>query len=306
MTLRSFRLVCLSRRTAFLSGLLAVVSLSVACAGSSGQKTANAGPQPASPAKEYRRRVVLDSGEIQVAVTSAAASVKVISPEGTFLQAFPNREPFVRWGATIAQSLAPNATGTGADVTVIGTERRTDSLPAPIDPDAPTTFWLERTTESAAPSYHLAGTNGAWGFVLALKPTEVAALAAALRGEEASGVQSYSAPRRARTPEQAIPSVEGAWLALQVDQPAANPAEPIALHYPAEMRDGAVAGIVRLSFIIDSTGLVRPSSIGLIGHPPALQARVAKEQLLTLRLRPAVRLGHPVSQLSIHDFRLVP
>jgi hypothetical protein len=289
-----------TRRLAVLSGTWALIPL-IACGGSARRASTASTPQADTAAAAtipgYNLRVVLDSGELQIETTPKASAVTVISPAGTFLEVFRTNAPFVAWANSI-ERLLPNAragaTGTGANArdTVI-------DVPAE-DQKYPTHFWFERTS-GASPSYSLAGTNGAWSFTLALDSAQVTAVAAALRGELASGVQRFDLPHQGRTPAEAIPLVTGAWLGLQVDQPAATLGGPVTFRYPSGFRGRG--STVTLGFIVDSTGFVRTSSISLIGNPPAPLALSAREQLAAMRFRPAMRLGRAVPQMIVQEIR---
>jgi hypothetical protein len=281
-----------------------LAALGVACGGAAGPATSTRAPQPAtaaaSPVPEYNLRVVLDSGELEIETTSRASAVTVISPAGTFLEAFDTNKPFVAWADSMRRLLL-GATASASSAT---TATRLDSIAnvaAPIDPDYPTHFWVERVGSNPSPGWVLAGTNGAWNFALALDSAQLEAVAAALRGQLGRGVQSFDSPRQGRTPAEARPAVNGAWLGIQVDQAAATLGGPIVFRFPAGFRGRGRT--VKLGFIVDSTGFARTSSIALIGNPPAALALAAREQLAAIRFRPAMRLGRAVPQMVVQEFR---
>ena len=284
------------RRLARLLPIAAIATFTTACAGASGSTSASNSPQPATAAassvREYNLRVVLDSGELEIETTSRASAVTVISPAGTFLEVFETSQPFAAWADSI-ERLLPNAdVVTGHDSIANG--------PAPTESKYPTHFRVERTGSGSSPSYVLAGTNGAWSFGLALDSAQLEAVASALRGQQANGVQSFDFPHQGRTPAEATPLVTGAWMGLQVDQSAATLGGPIVFRFPPGFRGHGRS--VRLGFIVDSTGFVRTSSISLIGNPAPELARSAREQLAAIRFRPAMRGGHPVPQVFAQEF----
>lgn len=280
-----------------LAQLLSIAAVATACS----RTPAATAPQPAVAAApnapEYNLRVVLDSGELQIETTPRASAVTVISPAGSFLEAYPTNAPFTAWADSI-ERLLPNAAAVGAPG--VSGEGSIANVPAPIDPKYPTHFWVERTGSSAAPSYRLAGTNGAWDFALALDSAQLVAVTAALRGQLAAGVQSFDVPHQGRTPAEATPAVTGAWMGQQVDRVAATLGGPIVFRFPSGFHGRGRS--VRLAFIVDATGFVRTSSIALIGNPPAALALAARDQLSTMRFRPAMRLGQPVPQMVLQEF----
>jgi hypothetical protein len=277
----------------------AIAGFTAACGAASRSTPATTAPHPATVAAAripgYNLRVVLDSGELEIETTSRASAVTVISPAGTFLEAFEENTPFVAWADSM-ERLLPNATagpGAPANDTIA-------NVPAPIDPKYPTHFWVERTGGGSSPNYVLGGTNGAWGFGLALDSAQLEAVAAALRGQTTNGVLTFDWPRQGKTPAEAKPAVTGAWMKLQVDESAATLGGPIVFRFPSGFRGHGNS--VNLGFIIDSTGFVRTSSIKLIGNPPPELALAAREQLAAIRFRPAMRGGRAVPQMVGQEF----
>jgi TonB family protein len=67
-----------------------------------------------------------------------------------------------------------------------------------------------------------------------------------------------------------------------------------------------MTGVVRLQFIIDSTGRVAPSSIRLLGTAHPMLATAARDALLLARYKPAERSRRPVPQVAMQEFEFKP
>jgi TonB family protein len=84
--------------------------------------------------------------------------------------------------------------------------------------------------------------------------------------------------------------------ATEVDDPVAILRQP-APRYPAILAQAGVRGTVRLSYVVDTTGRVEPSSVSTItSSHPAFDA-AAREAVLESRFKPAILQGRPVRQL---------
>jgi TonB family protein len=255
------------------------------------------------PAPEWRLHVPLDSGAVLVAVTSRSASVEIIAPTGTFFQAFATPAPLAAW-ADAAERLAGPLPSAPAD-TNGGSPSPERYASAPLAPERDpatrfdlTDFVLTREHGGVRPAYRLTGSNGAWSFALRLDPEQAAALLAALRGRAEGGARRYETPRFRETT-----GPEGAWLGAEVDRvvrPGIRPPRPV---FPVVLQGTGTAGSVRLSFIVESTGLVRPSSIRLIGKTHPALARAARDALASAVYEPAQFRGRHVAQHVIQDFQ---
>jgi TonB family protein len=250
---------------------------------------------------ERRLRIPLDSGDVLVQVTSRAASIELIAPCGTFLDAYDSDETLARW-ADAAEMLPPPVQASNTPGALRYAAVR---LHDPADTSASsaydnTVFGLVRIDSSRSGEFLLTSTNSAWDCQVRLAAGQANALFAALRGHAASGALPYEFPtRNSSTGDR--PHISGAWLHNQVDRPAErrSAGRP---RYPPELRGSRLAGTVRLSFIIDSTGRARPSSIRLIGWAQPAFARAARAQLLQSRYRPAERNGRPVPVFAVQDY----
>jgi hypothetical protein len=247
--------------------LVASLGFTPALGGQSTQPTAVPGAaQPPQAPAEWLLRVPLDSGEVRVEVSSRAAAVTVVAPTGTFLQAFATSRPLAEWAARLEALPPPVAGGQGAPTDVADLVGGVGRL---------TTFSLTRARGDSSGGYVLSGTNGAWLFALKMSASQAGALLGALRGDSAWGALTYEYPRSGRSRDGDRPHVSGAWLGPELDREAGPGPRPPRPTYPAVLRGTGTAGTVRLQFIIESTGHVRPSSVRLIGaaHPRAGHVR---------------------------------
>ncbi len=76
--------------------------------------------------------------------------------------------------------------------------------------------------------------------------------------------------------------------------------------YPREFRGTRIGGAVHLSFLVDSTGRVVPSSVRLIGWVHPVLANAARDVVLSSRYRPARIRGRPVTQLVQQQLTYLP
>ena len=96
------------------------------------------------------------------------------------------------------------------------------------------------------------------------------------------------------------------WVGPAVDRQAELKDSYRGLHYPPELRGSGISQNVRLMFIVDSTGKVRPSSVRLIGAAHPAFAKIAITSLLAAEFRPAERHGQPVPSYMFQDFGFGP
>src|SRR5436189_6129174 len=102
------------------------------------------------------------------------------------------------------------------------------------------------------------------------------------------------------------PHVSGAWVGPAIDRQPELKDSYRGLHYPPELRGSGISQNVRLMFIVDSTGKVRPSSVRLIGAAHPAFAKIAITSLLAAEFRPAARHGQPVPSYMFQDFGFSP
>lgn len=272
----------------------------------------NASP---SPRREWRLRMVLDSAEVQVEVTSHAASVTVVARSGTFVQAFATSGPLADWAQAGALLPAPVM----APAMAAGSPSQPTHVSATLAPGRDTAarfdlteFTLTRVSADSADSadnskaFMLNGTNGAWTFAFPLSATQASVLFATLEGLSVPGALPYDLGRIGRTVEESSPGVSGAYVSLyEVDRPAELSTRPPAARYPPALRGTGIGGSVRLAFIVDSTGSVLPASVRLLGKAHPLLAQSARVALLRFRFRPA-RIGRsPVAYYLNQEFIFV-
>ncbi|HEY2065693.1 MAG TPA: TonB family protein, partial [Gemmatimonadaceae bacterium] len=219
-------------------------------------------------------------------------------PTGTFLQAFEAAGPLREWADAAAALRAPQllaASNGGADQVTYASTRLTSTFDR-------TEYRLIRVEGDSAPSYLLTATNGAWSSALPVSPAQAAALFTALRGESGSGAVPYEFPHMGQTPATSTPDVQGAWLDVQVDRLASPGSRAPRAVFPDAWRGTGATGTVRLTFIIDETGVVRPSSVRLIGKAEPAFAAAARQALLAARYSPAMLGGRPVPQRAMQNF----
>jgi TonB family protein len=234
-------------------------------------------------------RVPLDSGAVHIDVTSRAATVTVVSPTGTFLRSFDTDAPLAAW-ANAAAALLPDSAASLTD----GGNGSSASL---------TDIRLMRAGADSMPRYVLETTNTAWNGVLHVGPAQAATLFAVLRGDSAPGATPLSNALITHSGDGDKPDEFGTWVSAQLDQDAETRRGPHATQYPSALRGTGIAGTVRLWFIVDSTGHVRPSSVRLIGRAEPALAVAARDDLLRMRFEPAKRRGRPVAEILMQDFQ---
>ena len=253
-----------------------------------------------APDRERQLRVALDSGMILVAVTSRAASLELIAPCGTFLDAFRNDSMLARWADEAGVLPPPVRDSTYPDKIHYSALRLGGAKEGPYDN---TTFKLVRLDTAASSSFLLTSTNTAWECGVRLDSGQAVALFGALRGEAVAGATPYELPAmRSRTGD-GRPDVTGAWVVRDdVDRQPQLKGSYQGLYYPPEFAGSGIADTVRLMFVIDSTGKVRPSSIRLIGPARPAFAGIARRALLASDFEPAERRGRPVPVSNFQEF----
>jgi TonB family protein len=227
----------------------------------------------------------------------------VVSPTGTFSRAFDTGHPLAAWADSLERLfLSTHAASAGATAEPV----QLTELPAPPSRFDLTEFHFGRDGGGSPARHNLFGTNGAWGFALRMDTAQAAALLAALRGRQRSGVARFDLPRIGRTNAESSPDVDGAWLDYALDQSAKLLPESMKLSYPTALAGTGIVGSVRLSFIVDSTGRARPSSVRLIGKAHPVLAFAARDALLAASFVAGRREGRAVSQRVMQEFTFDP
>ncbi len=256
--------------------------------------------------RSWRLRLQLDSGEVRIAVSDELATLAVTAPSGSFQLAFDDSDPLAQWALAAAilpvPALEPRPGG--------GTPRQfrfqSARLVQPGDTatrSTDTEFSLTRVSADTADAYMLSGTNGAWTFAFPLSRARADDLFAALEGVQMPGVARFDPPQRGRTPAEDTPDVSGAYVeADRLDRGAQFLNRSPRPTYPEELYDTGIKGTVRLLYVVDTTGTVRPQSIRLIGRAHPLLALSARAALLKASFRPAELGGRFVAQLVTQDF----
>ena len=252
--------------------------------------------------RERRLRINLDSAMILVEVTGVAASVELIAPCGTFVDPYPSDTTLAHWADLAAVLPPPVPDSTSPDnhryaAVALGGAKR--------GPLYNTTLKLIRLDSATSSSFLLRSTNTAWGCEVRLEPAQAVAFFGALRGQAAGGAIPYDWPSAGKG-EKGRPDVSGAWVGPALDRQVEVKGSSIGLSYPKEFRGTGIAEKVRLGFIVDSTGKVRPSSVRLIGTPRPAFALAAMRGLLAAEYRPAERQGRPVPTFVVQDFGFSP
>jgi hypothetical protein len=253
--------------------------------------------------RERRLRIGLDSGMILVEVTSAAASVELIAPCGTFLDAFRSDSALARWADEARVLPPPTPDSTLPDKLHYSAIRLGGEKKGPYDN---TTFKLVRLDTTTSSSFLLTSTNTAWDCGVRLTSEQAVALFGALRGEAVAGATPYELPAMSSRTREGRPHVSGAWVGPAVDRQAQLKGSYPGLHYPPELRGSGISENVRLMFIVDSTGKARPSSVRLIGTARPVFAKIAIASLLAAEFLPAERHGRPVPTFTSQDFGFSP
>jgi hypothetical protein len=256
-----------------------------------------------APDRERQLRVALDSGMILVAVTSRAASLELIAPCGTFLDAFRNDSMLARWADEAGALPPPVRDSTYPDRIHYSALRLGGAKDGPYDN---TTFKLVRLDTATSSSFLLTSTNTAWECGVRLDSEQAVALFGALRGEAVAGATPYELPAMSSRTRDGRPDVTGAWVVRDdVDRQPQLKGSYRGLSYPPEFAGSGIADTVRLMYVVDSTGKVRPSSIRLIGPARAAFAGIARKALLASEFQPAERRGRPVPVSNFQEFHFI-
>jgi TonB family protein len=102
--------------------------------------------------------------------------------------------------------------------------------------------------------------------------------------------------------EQKMAESMGAFALLDVDSAAVRDPRSAAPGYPADMEARGVEGLVRVRFVVDSTGLIDVSTIKVLQTTNESFARAVRAAMPEMRFRPAMMATHPVRQLSEQNF----
>jgi len=247
--------------------------------------------------RERRLRINLDSAMILVEVSSEAASVELYAPCGTFVDPQRNDSTLARWADRAAVLAPPVPDSTHPDSLRYSAVALGGAKRGPYDN---TTFSLIRLDAATSSSYMLRSTNTAWDCEVKLGPEQAVAFFGALRGDSVAGAIPYELPALFRDGT-GRPHVSGAWVA-GLDRQAQLESASLGLRYPKAVRGSGNKESVRLQFIVDSTGKVRPSSVRLIGPARPAFAAEARRMLLAAEYRPAERQGRPVPTLVVQEF----
>ena len=253
-----------------------------------------------APDRERLLRVALDSGMILVAVTSRAATLELIAPCGTFLDAYQSDSMLARWADEAGVLPPPVQDSTSPDKIHYSAIRLGGAKEGPYDN---TTFKLVRLDTAMASSFLLTSTNTAWDCGVRLNSEQAIALFGALRGEAVAGATPYELPAMGSRTRDGRPDVTGAWVVRDdVDRQPQLKGSYRGLYYPPEFVGSGIADTVRLMYVVDSTGKVRPSSVRLIGPTRPAFAGVARRALLASEFQPAERRGRPVPVSNFQEF----
>ena len=95
----------------------------------------------------------------------------------------------------------------------------------------------------------------------------------------------------------------GAFALLDVDSGAVRDPRSAAPSYPTDMEARGVEGLVRVRFVVDSTGLVDLSTVKILETTNESFARAVRAAMPEMRFRPAMMALKPVRQLSEQEFR---
>jgi TonB family protein len=102
--------------------------------------------------------------------------------------------------------------------------------------------------------------------------------------------------------QQKMAEAVGAFALLDVDSAAIRDPRSAAPAYPADMEARGVDGIVKVRFVVDSTGLIDVTTIRILETTNESFARAVRAAMPGMRFRPAMIGGKFVRQLSEQDF----
>jgi hypothetical protein len=95
----------------------------------------------------------------------------------------------------------------------------------------------------------------------------------------------------------------GAFILLDVDSVAVRDPRSAAPSYPKDLEEKGIEGVVRMRFVVDSTGLVDLSTVKVLEKTNDTFAHAVSVAMPEMRFRPAYIGAKPVRQLSEEDFR---
>jgi TonB family protein len=121
-----------------------------------------------------------------------------------------------------------------------------------------------------------------------------------LQTEPPTGGTSGTPPAIAQ--EQKMAESLGAFALLDVDSAAVRDPHSVAPAYPKDMEAHGINGLVRVRFVVDSTGRIDVSTIKVLGATNESFARAVRSALPDMRFRPAMMGSKAVRQLSEEDF----
>ncbi|HEY2849204.1 MAG TPA: TonB family protein [Gemmatimonadaceae bacterium] len=102
--------------------------------------------------------------------------------------------------------------------------------------------------------------------------------------------------------EQKMAESFGAFALLDVDSAAVRDPHSAAPAYPKDMEANGINGLVRVRFVVDSTGRVDLSTVSILGATNESFARAVRTALPNMKFRPAMMGPKAVRQLSEEDF----
>lgn len=121
-----------------------------------------------------------------------------------------------------------------------------------------------------------------------------------LETEPPPGGNSGTPPAIAQ--EQKMAESLGAFALLDVDSAAVRDPHSAAPSYPKDMEAKGINGLVRVRFVVDSTGRVDVSTVSVLRATNESFARAVRTALPDMRFRPAMMGAKAVRQLSEEDF----
>ena len=102
--------------------------------------------------------------------------------------------------------------------------------------------------------------------------------------------------------EQKMAESLGAFALLDVDSAAVRDPHSVAPAYPKDMEANGINGLVRVRFVVDTTGRIDVTTITVLGATNESFARAVRSALPDMRFRPAMMGPKAVRQLSEEDF----
>jgi TonB family protein len=102
--------------------------------------------------------------------------------------------------------------------------------------------------------------------------------------------------------QQKIAESLGAFALLDVDSGAVRDPRSAAPSYPLDMETRGINGLVKVRFVVDSTGLIDLSTVKVLQTTNESFARAVRAAMPDMRFRPAMIGKHAVRQMSEQDF----